>query len=162
MEERLTQEEKEMLAPMLAGLSGLFTENTHRMADYDKNRYLPAIREMVQKYSPCLKAYQSFCREHPDKAETAALVCSDAFMEQVKEFVDGRLRGRKWRDRITMEQYRMVMAAFVVPCLKEMKVEKGQVLIDKICRAWKKTYPNFPFQQTTAEVLDNGFKLKFF
>ncbi len=162
MEEFLTQEEQATLAPVLVGLSGLFTDNTHRMADYDKNRYMPAVRDLVQTYAPIVKVYDEFCKEHPEKTEAAADACAIAFMKQVKEFVEGRLRGKKWRDRITMEQYRMVMAAFVVPSLKEMKAENGQLLIDRICRGWKRAYPDFPFQQTTADVLENGFKLKFF
>ena len=146
------------MAPVLVGLSGLFTDNTHRMADYDKNRYMPAVRDLVQTYAPIVTANVFTII----KVYAAADACAIAFMKQVKEFVEGRLRGKKWRDRITMEQYRMVMAAFVVPSLKEMKAENGQLLIDRICRGWKQAYPEFPFQQTTADVLENGFKLKFF
>ena len=114
MEEFLTQEEQATLAPVLVGLSGLFTDNTHRMADYDKNRYMPAVRDLVQTYAPIVKVYDEFCKEHPEKTEAAADACAIAFMKQVKEFVEGRLRGKKWRDRVTMEQYRMVLFASVM------------------------------------------------
>ena len=158
----LTEEEEKVMSPALQNLSLMFTENTHRMADYEKNKYMPAVREICQTYLPYLQVYHTFCKENPQRADDAAKALAASFMEQAGAFIDGRMYGKKWKDRISMEQYRMVMAAYVVPCLKEMKAENGQTLIDEICRAWGRRYPDFPFQQTDAATLQNGFKLRLF
>ena len=160
--ENLSETEKEELAFASSNLSKIFTENTHRMADYEKRKYLPAVQEICRTYLPYLKVYHGFCVNHPDKGQAAAAYVAEAFLSQVKEFTEERLSGRKWKDRVLMEQYRMVMAAFVVPCLKEMKAENGQALVDAICSGWKKLYPDFPFQQTDIMTLQNGFKMRLF
>ena len=158
----LTEEEREELAFTLRELPRIFTENTHRMADYEKRKYMPAVQEICKTYLPPIQLYHNFCKAHPERGEAAAKECAQSFMEGAEAYIAGRLSGNKWKDRIAMEQFRMVMAAFVVPCLREMKAENGQMLVDEICRLWKKNYPRYVFQQTTVSVLQNGFKMRGF
>ena len=161
-ENSLTAAEREELDEVIREIPRLFTENLARMSDYQKKRYLPSVQEYCEKYVPIMKGYHRFCVDHPDRKDIAAQACAEAFMAGVRTCISERASGKKMRDRIAMEQYRMVMAAFVVPCLKEMKAENGQTLIDEICRAWRRRYPDFPFQQTDAATLQNGFKLRLF
>gem|GEM_PF-2612699 len=159
-ENSLTAAEREELDEVIREIPKLFTENLARMSDYQKKRYLPSVQEYCKTYVPIMKGYHSFCVAHPDRKEIAAQACAEAFMAGVRTCISDRASGKKMRDRIAMEQYRLVMAAFVIPCINEMKAENSQGLIDEIMKRWKKTYPDFIFVQTDVTTLNNGFKLR--
>ena len=138
-------------------MSCLLMRNLSIMQCYTKAQYLTAVQGFCGRHRDVVACFNQYCVEHESAASEAARVVAERFLDDVRASITERTQGmKKFAANMEMQNYRQIMAAFVIPCIDLMKFEHGQVLIDALRGAWNETYPNLTFLQADVETLHTG------
>ena len=69
---------------------------------------------------------------------------------------------KTWKKSVQQEDDKVVIAIFLVPALRRMKLSISEPFCEKLRGVWMERYPKSPFYLATYEDIDNGFRKRRF
>ena len=137
----------------------IFFNHTDAMKYFKRSDYVKYFEDYRIKNRTVLEYLERYAAVMPDRGEAFLKELSKGLVKAIDEAVAGdkTLRSRTARG-LKEDEYKMILAIFVIPMVQEQKLSVGEPLADCLVEAWVSAHPRSRITKGRYEDMVSGFK----
>lgn len=140
----------------------LLIEHRELAAQFKRNSYEISMEQYIVDSKELLEYIDRACRIKSEEKEQVLSVCVKKMFRDMKEMIPKVAIDSKTKQSFILDDYKMVVALYLIPMILEINLEISEALADMIIIEWVKEYPKMPIRKGSYENIRDGFRKKGF
>ncbi len=131
-------------------------------AAFKRNTYEEAMDPYIIDSKQTVEYLDRACRANDKQKYQLLTTCVRNMLSNMEETIPGLAVELETKEVFILDDYKMVVALYLIPMILELHLDISDELADTIIREWISLYPKMPIRKGLYENIKNGFRKKGF